>query len=179
MSAVGMGSSLYNFPVMMARTPSNGLAPVRVLSPMGQVAIVYTDITSAASLWEHNAEAMKDATLLHNQLLRSLLSKHHGYEVCTRERVVGEGSFCFIFQEAISAVEFCLEAQKALLEVDWPEAILKHPGAMQEWGNTDNRWVSPSMQDISIAIVTNANERTNKQQSAIQGTSCENGTALW
>jgi hypothetical protein len=45
------------------------------------MAIVFSDITRAASLWEFNAEAMRDATLLHNELLRSLLKKHRGYEV--------------------------------------------------------------------------------------------------
>jgi hypothetical protein len=45
------------------------------------MAIVFSDITRAASLWEFNAEAMRDATLLHNDTMRSLLKKHRGYEV--------------------------------------------------------------------------------------------------
>jgi hypothetical protein len=52
-----------------------------VRAPEGEMAIVFSDITRAASLWEYNAEAMRDATLLHNNTLRSLLTKHHGYEV--------------------------------------------------------------------------------------------------
>ena len=50
-------------------------------APEGEMAIVFSDITRAASLWEFNAEAMRDATLLHNELMRSLLQKHRGYEV--------------------------------------------------------------------------------------------------
>lgn len=45
------------------------------------MAIVFSDIARAASLWEFNPEAMRDATLLHNELLRHLLKKHLGYEV--------------------------------------------------------------------------------------------------
>jgi hypothetical protein len=46
--------------------------------------IVFSDVTRAASLWEFSPDAMRDATLLHNQALRSLLKKHHGYEAYTR-----------------------------------------------------------------------------------------------
>ncbi len=53
-------------------TPTSG-----VRAPEGEVTIVFSDITRAASLWEFNADAMRDATILHNQILRSLLSKHH------------------------------------------------------------------------------------------------------
>jgi hypothetical protein len=52
-----------------------------VRAPEGEMAIVFSDITRAASLWEFNAEAMRDATLLHNELMRALLQKHRGYEV--------------------------------------------------------------------------------------------------
>ncbi len=38
--------------------------------------IVFTDVTRAASLWEYNPLAMRDATLLHNELLRKLLKAH-------------------------------------------------------------------------------------------------------
>jgi class 3 adenylate cyclase len=57
-------------------TPTSG-----VRAPEGEVTIVFSDITRAASLWEFNADAMRDATILHNALLRDLLKKHRGYEV--------------------------------------------------------------------------------------------------
>jgi class 3 adenylate cyclase len=45
---------------------STGLRP-----PSGDdVTIVFTDIARAASLWEFDPRAMRDATLLHNALLR-------------------------------------------------------------------------------------------------------------
>jgi hypothetical protein len=51
-----------------------------VRAPEGEMAIVFTDIVRAASLWEFNPAAMRDATVAHNQLLRSLLPQHRGYE---------------------------------------------------------------------------------------------------
>lgn len=120
---------------------SSGGQPFRIPPPMGdQISIVFSDITSAASLWEHNPEAMKDATLTHNQLLRSLLVRHRGYEVrSTKERNTGEGSFCMVFQEASDAIEWCMASQKALLDAEWPAALLKHPGAAEEWGDVDDK----------------------------------------
>jgi class 3 adenylate cyclase len=104
------------------------------------MAIVFTDITRAASLWEFSAAAMRDATLHHNETLRTVLKRHHGYEVVfLRDRNSGEGSFCMAFQLASDAVAWCCEVQQALLKVDWPEALLSHPGAAEEWGDTDDR----------------------------------------
>ncbi len=108
--------------------------------PEGEVTIVFSDITRAASLWEFNPLAMKDATVLHNKLLRMLLKKHQGYEVLfIRDRNSGEGSFCMAFQHTINALEWCEEVQQELVKVEWPEALLEHPGASEEWGDTDDR----------------------------------------
>jgi class 3 adenylate cyclase len=105
------------------------------------VAIVFTDITRAASLWEFNAAAMRDATLLHNETLRAALKRHRGYEVVfIRDRNSGEGSFCMAFQQASDALAWCADVQQALLAVEWPEALLNHPGAAEEWGDTDDRY---------------------------------------
>jgi class 3 adenylate cyclase len=119
----------------LAAGAAGGIRP-----PEGEVAIVFTDITRAASLWEFNAAAMRDATLLHNETLRNALKKHRGYEVVfIRDRNSGEGSFCMAFQQASDALAWCSEVQQALLAVEWPEALLEHPGAAEEWGDTDDR----------------------------------------
>jgi hypothetical protein len=92
-----------------------------VRAPEGEVAIVFTDITRAASLWELNAAAMRDSTLLHNEALRSALKRHRGYEVVfIRDRNSGEGSFCMAFQHASDALAWCCDVQQALLNVEWP-----------------------------------------------------------
>jgi hypothetical protein len=113
-----------------------------VRAPEGEVAIVFTDITRAASLWEFNAAAMRDATLIHNETLRTALRRHRGYEVVfIRDRNSGEGSFCMAFQQASDALAWCCDVQLALLEAEWPEALLEHPGAAEEWGDTDDRYI--------------------------------------
>ncbi len=43
------------------------------------------------------------------------------------------------FQQTINALEWCMEAQRKLIEVDWPEALLQHQGAAEEWGDVDDK----------------------------------------
>lgn len=121
---------------------STGRVAVRTHAPEGEVTIVFSDITRAASLWEFNAEATRDATLIHNKALRAALRNHRGYEVIfIRDRNSGEGSFCMAFQSAGDALAWCMEVQKTLLTQDWPEALLEHPGAAEEWNDKDDRCV--------------------------------------
>jgi class 3 adenylate cyclase len=113
-------------------------------APQGEVVIVFTDITRAASLWEFNAQAMSQATLMHNQLVRRMVDRHGGYEVRhvrSNPGNGGEGSFCIAFREVDTALAWCEDTQRELLGLDWPEALLGHPGAAEEWGGTDDRVV--------------------------------------
>jgi class 3 adenylate cyclase len=109
-------------------------AALEVRPPEGELTIVFTDISRAASLWEFDPMAMRDATVLHNAALRGLLKRHRGYEVVfIRDRNSGEGSFCMAFQHAADALAWCLDVQQALMQVDWPDRLLAHPGAAEEW----------------------------------------------
>jgi class 3 adenylate cyclase len=58
-----------------------------------------------------------------------------------RNRSGGEGSFCMSFQQTSDALEWCMEAQQELVKVDWPKGLLDHPGAAEEWGDTDDRLI--------------------------------------
>ncbi len=49
-----------------------------MVAPEGELVIVMTDIAKAATLWEENADTMKNATLEHNALIRRLLQEHRG-----------------------------------------------------------------------------------------------------
>jgi class 3 adenylate cyclase len=111
-------------------------------APRGEVTIVFSDITCSATLWEFDPIAMRDATILHNEIARDLLRKHAGYEVIsfTKDRNSGEGSFCLAFQNISNALEWCMEVQVTLLSAPWPESLLKHPGAAEEG---DEKYVSP------------------------------------
>jgi hypothetical protein len=60
--------------------------------------------------------------------------------VFLRDRNSGEGSFCLAFSDINCALNWCTETQRELLAVEWPEALLEHPGAAEEWGDTDDRY---------------------------------------
>jgi class 3 adenylate cyclase len=156
--SAGLNSGSLSYPSISAATSSSGgrgdssssgsrsgVAAVAaaggpIKPPEGEVVIVFSDVTRAASLWEFNAEAMRDATLLHNELVRRMVKKHGGYEVVfLRDRNSGEGSFCLAFSDIGAALDWCGDTQRELLAVEWPEALLEHPGAAEEWGDTDDR----------------------------------------
>lgn len=103
-------------------------------APQGAVAIVTSDISGAAALWEADPLAMRDATLLHNELMREQIKQYSGYEVLSfsKEHVSGQGYFCIAFQEISDALEWCIAAQQALFNASWPESILSHPEATEE-----------------------------------------------
>ena len=81
---------------------------------------------------------MHEATFIHNDSLRALLTQHNGYEVAFHGHAGGEGSFCIAFQHTNDALAWCGAAQKTLLTKQWPEELLAHPGAAEEWGDMDD-----------------------------------------
>jgi hypothetical protein len=77
-----------------------------------EMTVAFSDIADAASLWEWDPPAMREAMLCHNELLRRLLKAHHGYESSfAREREQkylenGEGYFCMAFEDPADAVRW-------------------------------------------------------------------------
>ena len=51
--------------------------------PEGEVTLVFTDVQSSTLQWEHRPEAMAASLVIHNQIMRKLITKHKGYEVKT------------------------------------------------------------------------------------------------
>ncbi|ALR84495.1 putative serine/threonine-protein kinase receptor [Niemeyer virus] len=104
------------------------LRQINIQHPTGEVVVVFTDVISAAQLWEYNAPEMKNATILYNKLVRSICNEYGGYEsLISKERNSGEGSFCLIFSNAQNAIIFCEELQKQLVSVNWSPKLLEHP----------------------------------------------------
>ena len=93
--------------------------PPEVLAPTGHVALVFTDIRNSTHLWDANA-GMRTAVRLYNQLLRRQLRLCGGYEVKTE----GDAFMCS-FQNALSALKWCLTVQLDLLHESWPLEILE------------------------------------------------------
>lgn len=92
-----------------------------VMPPIGQVALVFTDIKNSTLLWETNP-SMQSAIRLHNLLLRRQMRSIGGYEVKT------EGdAFMVSFPSVCAALLWCFSVQMRLLTIDWPQEILDSP----------------------------------------------------
>ncbi|KAE8225244.1 hypothetical protein CF319_g1992 [Tilletia indica] len=93
--------------------------PMEIPAPIGQLALVFTDIKNSTSLWETNP-GMHAAIRLHTSLLRRQLHIIGGYEVKT------EGdAFMVSFPTISSAMHWCFTIQLQLLREDWPQEILE------------------------------------------------------
>jgi predicted ATPase/class 3 adenylate cyclase len=110
-------------------------ADVRGMStpPTGTVTFLFTDIEGSTKLWETDSESMSEALARHDELLRSAIEARDGYVFKT----VGD-AFCCAFPTALNALEASMEAQRRLLEEQWPETgrlrarMALHTGATEE-----------------------------------------------
>ncbi|PVV01571.1 hypothetical protein BB560_004006 [Smittium megazygosporum] len=87
--------------------------------PVGEVALVFTDVKNSTAQWDSTPAAMREAITIHNDLMRRLLRIFGGYEVKT------EGdAFMVSFASTTKALNWCLAVQTLFLKVDWPPEIL-------------------------------------------------------
>ena len=71
------------------------------------VTFVATDVEGSTELWEWNRNAMTLATETHDRLIRSQLSRFHGYEIVT------EGdSFLLAFHDPADAIAWAITIQQ-------------------------------------------------------------------
>ena len=100
--------------------------------PLGQIAIVFTDIVNSTSLWESNS-AMPTAIKMHHNLMRRQLRLDGGYEVKT------EGdSFMVSFQTVTAALLWAFNCQIGLLSQEWPRELLDCPDGKIEYDSEGN-----------------------------------------
>ena len=93
-------------------------------APTGEIALVFTDVEGSTRLWERRSRAMSEALTLTSTLFRATLVREGGYEVKT------EGdAFMIAFRDPLSAVQWCLSVQEALVAAPWPDALLTAPEA--------------------------------------------------
>ena len=112
-------------------------------APIGEVAIVFTDIKNSTALWEILPIAMRSSIQIHNELFRRQLRLIGGYEVKT------EGdAFMVSFPTVTSALLWCFSCQSHLLECAWPTEILDTVHCQERLdtdGNTIYRGLSVRM----------------------------------
>lgn len=87
--------------------------------PVGELAMVFTDIKNSTLLWETSPIAMRSAIKIHNSIMRRQLRIIGGYEIKT------EGdAFMVCFPTPTSALLWCFSVQSLLLVADWPAEIV-------------------------------------------------------
>ncbi|KAI9046149.1 adenylate cyclase acyA [Aspergillus affinis] len=102
-------------------------------APVGELAIIFTDIKKSTSLWETCPDAMRSAIQIHNDILRRQLGIIGGYEVKT------EGdAFMVAFSTTTAALLWCFNCQSQLLEAEWPTEILEQPQCQTQYDMDDN-----------------------------------------
>ncbi|RLV89675.1 Adenylate cyclase [Spathaspora sp. JA1] len=88
--------------------------------PVGELALIFTDIKNSTLLWDSYPAPMRSAIKTHNSIMRRQLRLVGGYEVKT------EGdSFMVAFPSPTSALLWCFNVQQSLLTADWPAEILE------------------------------------------------------
>jgi len=82
--------------------------------PTGTFTFLFTDVEGSTRLWERGPEAMSQALVRHDELLREAVEAHRGFVFKT----MGD-AFYAAFSTAAEAVEASLDAQKRLLSEEW------------------------------------------------------------
>lgn len=101
--------------------------------PVGELALVFTDIKSSTLLWDTYPVAMRSAIRIHNSIMRRQLRIVGGYEVKT------EGdAFMVSFPSPTSALIWCFNVQHNLLTADWPSEILESQHCCEVTDNNEN-----------------------------------------
>lgn len=102
-------------------------------APIGELAIIFTDIKKSTGLWETCPDAMRSAIQIHNDILRRQLGIIGGYEVKT------EGdAFMVAFATTTAALLWCFNCQTQLLEAEWPTEILEQPQCQIQYDMDNN-----------------------------------------
>lgn len=101
--------------------------------PQGIVTFLFTDIEGSTQLWEHHPNAMWEAFLQHERIIRDACTQHDGFVY----KMIGD-AFQVAFSTATQALHAALEAQRTLIRGPWGETgplkvrMALHTGRTQE-----------------------------------------------
>ena len=84
--------------------------------PTGTLTFLFTDIERSTRLWDEHPEAMQDALVRHDAILRDAIESHRGQVV----KSMGDGIHA-VFKDAGDAVGAAVTAQRVLSEEPWSE----------------------------------------------------------
>ena len=98
------------------------------------VAFVITDLENSTGIASAVPRAYDFVQEAHDTLMRDLIAAYGGYEINT------EGdAFHVAFKDAATAVQFCMEIQYEMMEIEWPKEVLKLPGCETQYSRSRDR----------------------------------------
>lgn len=83
--------------------------------PSGVVTFLFTDIEGSTKLWESDPAAMREALVIHDDILNRAIGDNSGTVFKT-----GGDSFCAVFVDPYCGLNAALEAQLGLQQATWP-----------------------------------------------------------
>ncbi|EFC49143.1 predicted protein, partial [Naegleria gruberi] len=103
-------------------------------SKNGKLACCFTDVQNSTVLWQSNEKAMREALVIHNQIMRRNLELCNGFEVKTN----GD-SFFVVFKDPVDALDWCVSVQHDLLHAKWPADLYSMWDCRPEWDEESRR----------------------------------------
>ncbi len=86
--------------------------------PTGTVTFVFTDIEGSTALWQQHPDAMAEALLRHDAIIKTAVAQHGGMVFST-----GGDGFAAAFARAGDALKAAVDFQSALASEVWPTSI--------------------------------------------------------
>lgn len=100
------------------------------------VAFVITDLENSTGIASSVPRAYDFVQEAHDTLMRDLIAAYGGYEINT------EGdAFHVAFKNAATAVQFCMEIQYEMMQIEWPKEVLKLPGCEVQYSRSRDDFV--------------------------------------
>ncbi|KAF6251508.1 hypothetical protein COO60DRAFT_610652 [Scenedesmus sp. NREL 46B-D3] len=126
----------------------------------GRMSLVVTDIEGYSEIFKRAPEVMFRALVMHNSVIRTAKYANCG---CVLEQ---EGdSFTLGFYSAFDAVAFCLQAQQALLSVQWPDGLGTDEPGLPSTEPLSARRPSRLQQRLSQLLTSGARRKSQQSKS--------------
>lgn len=101
---------------------------LRIGVPISTLYVVHTEMQAVNTLWETAPRAFQVALLMHNQNCRHYLEEYDGHE---EHFNLAKCGFVFSFGSLQGALNWCIEIQLSLLNLNWPQELLEVPAASE------------------------------------------------
>mmetsp|Transcript_22055 Transcript_22055/g.35060 ORF Transcript_22055/g.35060 Transcript_22055/m.35060 type:complete len:1184 (+) Transcript_22055:122-3673(+) len=102
-------------------------------APVGTVTFVFSEIQGSSLIWEADPEYAQAALHAHNNVFKVNIKQHCGYQV----KVVGD-CYMIAFQRTLDAVNFCLQSQLDMMELQIPAYSGPHLPELASKSYTDD-----------------------------------------